>query len=380
MRRERFPIAGLQGPRPAPEGRRAGAAQPGAPLGAAHAGRVHTLARRGAVVVHEDHEGVAVYAPVLELCEHPADVLVDVVDHAEEMRELRRGHFALVERGVLRFGGVGAVRGIGGNIGEKRLPGPPLRVHPRGSLTEKHVGAKAAGLFELPVVQNDGVEIRVAGRVAAGAGIDLPDATAAVDEHFVEPARVGQILLFVAEVPLAEDARGVARVAEHLGQRGGSQGQSFALQDRVCDPVLELVPPGEQGAAGRRAGRADMEVHEPHTIGVQPIEVRRPEDGVAVGREVAVALVVGEDEEDVGSARRGGGGRERRQQDDWSGGEPQEGGSEGGSEGEAHGGKERRNGRIGRVRSEVSQKRIVFVRYICSGGSKRTRAAVPSGW
>ena len=45
----------------------------------------------------------------------------------------------------------------------------------------------------------------------------------------------------------------------------------LALEDRVRDPVLELVPPRQQRAACRRTSRADMKVGEANALGVQPI-------------------------------------------------------------------------------------------------------------
>ena len=42
-----------------------------------------------------------------------------------------------------------------------------------------------------------------------------------------------------------------------------------------------------------------MEVGEAHPLGVQSVEVRRLQHRVAVGGHVAVALIVGEDEDDV---------------------------------------------------------------------------------
>jgi len=48
----------------------------------------------------------------------------------------------------------------------------------------------------------------------------------------------------------------------------------------------------------------------------QRVEVRRPEDGVAVGGDVAVALVVGDDEDDVGTRGRVGRGEQRQQRCD----------------------------------------------------------------
>jgi hypothetical protein len=44
-----------------------------------------------------------------------------------------------------------------------------------------------------------------------------------------------------------------------------------------------------------------MEILEAHRLGAQAVEVRRLEDRVAVGRDVAIALVVGQEEDDVGA-------------------------------------------------------------------------------
>ena len=161
-------------------------------------------------------------------------------------------------------------------------------------------------------MQDRGVEIRVARRVAAGAGIDLPDAARAVDEDLVKAAPVGLILGLVAQMPLAENAGGVAGGLEHLRQRGGLQREPLALEDRVGDAVLELVPAGHQRAARRRARGADMEVREPHALGMQLVEVGRLEHGIAMRGDVAVALVVGEDEDDVGPFASDGRGHLRR--------------------------------------------------------------------
>ena len=111
-------------------------------------------------------------------------------------------------------------------------------------------------------MQNGRVEVGVARSVAATAGVGLADAAGAVDEDLVEAALVGLIRRLVAQVPLAEDAGGVARRLQHLGQRRGPQGQPLAFDDGVRHAVAKLVPAGHQRRARRRAGRADVEVGE----------------------------------------------------------------------------------------------------------------------
>ncbi len=108
------------------------------------------------------------------------------------------------------------MRGVGRDVGEEGLSGPRTWSIHCDRLAEEHVGAVALGLLELAVVQDGRVEVRVARRVAAAAGIGLPDAAAAVDEHFVEAALLGLVGGLVAEMPLAENARGVAGPLEHL--------------------------------------------------------------------------------------------------------------------------------------------------------------------
>jgi hypothetical protein len=66
-----------------------------------------------------------------------------------------------------------------------------------------------------------------------------------------------------------------------------------------------------------------VEIGEAHALGVESVEVRGFQDGISVGGEIPVALIIREDEENIG-APGGGGGR---------GGEGGESEQEGKSEG-----------------------------------------------
>ncbi len=109
---------------------------------------------------------------------------------------------------------------------------------------EEDVGAETPGLDERAVVQDHRVEVRVARRVAATAGVGLADPASPVDEDLVEAASVGLVCLFIAEVPLAEDAGGVARILEHLDDRGRVETEPLAFVDRVRYARAKFVPPG----------------------------------------------------------------------------------------------------------------------------------------
>ena len=61
---------------------------------------------------------------------------------------------------------------------------------------------------------------------------------------------------------------------------------------------------GYQRSAGRRAGWSNVVVIEPHGFSRQLVEVRGFHDRVAVNGEIAIALVIGDDEDDVGFVLR----------------------------------------------------------------------------
>ena len=120
-----------------------------------------------------------------------------------------------------------------------------------------------------------------------------------------EAAALRLIRVLVAEVPLSEYARGVTGGFDCLCQRGALQAEPLAFIDRVRDAILEFVPARQQRGARRRAGRTDLKVNEPRALGMEPVEVWRFEDRIAVAAQFAVALIVGEDKDDVrGTTRR----------------------------------------------------------------------------
>ena len=59
------------------------------------------------------------------------------------------------------------------------------------------------------------------------------------------------------------------------------------------------VDPGENARPRRSAGGSDVKVREADALVVEPVQVGRLQPGVAVGAQIAVALVVGDDQDDV---------------------------------------------------------------------------------
>jgi hypothetical protein len=170
----------------------AGAAEPRAAFFPPHAGVEHLDAPAAVPLSFMKMTSVSrLDAPLPQLRQQLADVLVDVVDHAEEMRELlgsrpcprkaRRPRAWRCRGCAARWWG----------CRRRTVCRPRFGIASTRGLAEEHVGAIALGLHELAVVQDGGVEILVAGRVAAGAGIGLADAAGAVDEHLVKPRAEG---------------------------------------------------------------------------------------------------------------------------------------------------------------------------------------------
>jgi hypothetical protein len=113
------------------------------------------------------------------------------------------------------------------------------------------------------------------------------------------------------EMPLADVGGRVAARLERLCERDLSGGQS-ALGVREEDPPVpghaaarRVATRQERGPARRTDLRAGVEVREAHALGGHPVEVRRADRRAAVAAEVAVALVVGQDDDDVGGCRSG---------------------------------------------------------------------------
>ena len=221
-----------------------------------------------------------------------SEVLVDVGDHAVEPRPV------LVRNGVpvhLHVAGLHverAVRGVGGDVAEERLLA--MLLDEAQPLAEEHVGAVAGEAFRLAVHVVGVVEVVVPPRVAG-----VSDAAAGVVDRPLEPALVGAERLAVAQVPLAEVAGAVAGVAQRVRQRPLVLPQQRTAADGVPDAGAVAVVAGQQAGAGRRAGGADVKVREAHPVGMVAVDVGGADHVVAVATQVAVALIVSQDEDDV---------------------------------------------------------------------------------
>ena len=97
----------------------------------------------------------------------------------------------------------------------------------------------------------------------------------------------------------ADRHRAVAGGGEDLGHRRKVAAQVRAAAADVHRAVAQRIDAGHELPAGGCAHRGHMEIREADTLGLQPIQVRGLQHGVAVPGEIAVALIVDQHEEDI---------------------------------------------------------------------------------
>lgn len=288
--------------RPTPEGVGAGPSQPRTPFGATHA-RLKVLGADGTpVVVHKDDEGIVGNSPFVDLVQQCSDVLIDVVDHPEEVLELGIKTVLGVKCCVLAAGNVGIVRCIGSDPAKEGLLAS-LLVHPLRCLTKEDIGAIAVRLHEPSVMENERIEVLVSRSVPTTAGITLSDTTTPMDEDFFKTSAVRSIRFFVPKMPLAKNSGRVTGVLQDLCKRNRTERHSFSLENRVCDSIQELMPTGHQRGSGRCTGWRDKELGQRPAFTFQSVEVRSSKGWIPMRRQVTITLIVGQHDDDV---RRGG--------------------------------------------------------------------------
>ena len=162
------------------------------------------------------------------------------------------------------------------------------------AFAEEDVGAEAFGGDNLSIVEVAAIEVGVIPDVGG-----LADTTATVAVNFGEATVFGTVRKDVAEVPLSEHPGGIAVVFEHLSDGHLIGAQHGAAHDGVPDAGAVGPVAGQHRRAGRRAGGGHVEVVKGGALLDQRIQMRCFHYGVAVKADVAVALIVGEDDDDV---------------------------------------------------------------------------------
>ena len=125
--------------------------------------------------------------------------------------------------------------------------------------------------------------------------------------EFVEPDVVRSHTDLLADMPLAGEDGGVARLAEQFRQRDLIRprvlGQLVAGEDGAGEPGAHRKPSGQDSRTGRRTGRLRIGRGELQSIASEAIDVwrRRPDrSATAIGAGVAPAHVVDDEPDDIG--------------------------------------------------------------------------------
>ena len=188
---------------------------------------------------------------------------------------------------------------IGGDIGKEGrvtiLPG----LDPTQGGGEEKVSAKTLGLHKGTVVANDRIKILVTGRISTAALVGLADPTGPVDERLIKSTRVRLVRLLIAQVPLAKNTTGIAGLLEDLREDRCLERHAFALKDGVGHSVLHRVPTGHNCATRGSTGRAHQKPREPRAGVIKLIEIWRANPRMPVPPNRAIALIIGDDQNNI---------------------------------------------------------------------------------
>ena len=116
-------------------------------------------------------------------------------------------------------------------------------------------------------------------------------------------------------MPFAKQPGAIAGPRQQLGDRDFVRPHQGSARKSVHDAGAVVVPTGHQARSGRRANRADIEVCAFDRSRGKAIDVRRLNNRVAVATEIAIGLIVGEDEDDTRGLWRAGSVSIRRNDD-----------------------------------------------------------------
>ena len=154
------------------------------------------------------------------------------------------------------------------------------------------------------VVPHEDARHAIAGRRKEEGVIEAQFERAGLDHRIVIEVAAAE-----PQMPFAHLPRRIAGFFQERGDgrlRGVDGKRGLAAEDMIALGVAEGVLAGDERIAGWRADRGrGVGVGEADAFAGELIDVRRLDLGRAIAAEIAVADVVGQDEDDVGRSRRG---------------------------------------------------------------------------
>ncbi len=276
------------------------------------------------VVAAEKDQRVLILAGLFQLLDHPADVGVHAAHHCREallldgprhvgvLAEMR--YFHAVARVAPHF-----VVGVGNGVGGFQKPGALIFLFQELQRTpgEQVVRILFLARPEIAAQQVGGLAVEeMLGVVVMR--VRLAEEAEPLVEPFARRVAGGAKL---AERPLSEQPGPIARLLQDVGNGHVLWPEGKVRVLVAAGARMAGVVAGHQAAAGRRAyGRAGIGLRKAHPFRGDPVEVRCLHLPGAITAEIAVAEVVGQDQQDVrfsglrgqegGSSRSGGGAKE----------------------------------------------------------------------
>ena len=229
----------------------------------------------------------------------PADALVLAREEGRVEPAGERQMFEMLQPAGLAL--IGIVWRVDRVIDEERLR--PVFFGECGGLVEHEVGEVAAVFKNLGAVALQVVDV---GAAPVEKVRVVVDASAEVAETVIEALSVGTSRGGRAEMPLANLGGGIAGVLEQLGERHLRRPQTHAGAGVVEQAGAAGIAAGQKRRArGRTDSGGGVELRKAHPGLRQRVHVRRMQIGGAIAAEVYAALIVGHDDDYVGT-RRGG--------------------------------------------------------------------------
>ena len=163
-----------------------------------------------------------------------------------------------------------------------------------------HVANVAVGLHPCAIVPQGGVEISAVFIDWVGWIARLGQPAPVEHQRLLETLVHGSHGVGIAQMPFAEDPRAIAGGGEHVRHGGFVGVHHRAAQEGIDDSRAIVVAAGHQAGPGGRANGHHVEVHQRRALCRQAVDVRRMDQRVAGGPQLAKALIVGKDYDHVG--------------------------------------------------------------------------------
>ena len=100
-------------------------------------------------------------------------------------------------------------------------------------------------------------------------------------------------------MPFAKYPGGVVCGFQNLGKGNGFGVKPFPFENSVGDTIFEFMPAGHKCGASRRTSGANMKIGETNTLRMELIEIWCFKNRIAMGCDIAIALIIGHYDDDV---------------------------------------------------------------------------------